>query len=96
MQSYQEFERQQAKEIMEQDHALMQLRGTPIFKEDPVRMEVFLKQIIPEPLVDKAYRLHQEQRKANKKVNLSFSKLAFSVKQQISQDKNGEDHGNVD
>lgn len=96
MQSYQEFERQQAKEIMEKDHALMQIRGTPIFKEDPMRMGVFLKQNIQEPLVDKAYRLHQEQRKTNKRVNMSFNRLAFSVKQQISQDKNGEDHGNVD
>ena len=96
MQSYQEFERQQAKEIMEKDQALRQLRGTPIFEEAPMRMGDLLIQNKPEPMIDKSYRLHQEQRKANKRVNLSFNMLAFAVKQQISEDKQGEKHGNVD
>ena len=95
MQSYQEFERQQAKEIMEQDKALARVCDHLEIKWDDVH-GVFNKQVIPEPLVDKSYRLHKEQRKANKKVNLSFNKLAFSVKQQISQDRKGEKHGNVD
>ena len=50
----------------------------------------------PEPAIDKSYRLHQEQRKANKKVNMSFNMLTFAVKQQISADKQGEKYGNVD
>ena len=50
----------------------------------------------PEPLIDKSYRLHQEQRKANKKVNMSFNMLTFAIKQQVSVDKQGEKHGNVD
>lgn len=97
MQSYQEFERQQAKEIMEHDWALTQLRGVSRVQEPPVSLEDFLNQNKPEePLVDKSYRLHQEQRKANKKVNLSFNRLAFSVKQQISADKKGEKYGIMD
>ena len=96
MKSYQEFERQQAKEMMEKDQALMRLRGTPLFEEAPMRLEDLLIQNKPEPMIDKSYRLHKEQRQMNKKVNLAFNRLAFSVKQQISQDKNGEDHGNVD
>ena len=95
MQSYQEFERQQAKEVMEKDQALARFRDHLEIKWDD-KDHVFSEQIIPEPLVDKSYRLHQEQRKANKKVNLSFNRLAFSVKQQISQDGKGENHGNVD
>ena len=71
MQSYEEFEEQQAKEVMEHDQALV-------------------------GMIDKSYRLHKEQRQVNKKVNLSFNRLAFAVKQQISQDKQGEKYGNVD
>ena len=96
MQSYQEFERQQAKEIMEKDQALTQLRGVSRVQEPPVSLEDFLVQNKPEPLIDKSYRLHQEQRKANKKVNMSFNMLTFAVKQQISVDKQREKHGNVD
>lgn len=96
MQSYEDFERKQAKEIMEQDQALMQLRGTPLFEEAPMRLEDFLVQNKPEPLIDKSYRLHQEQRKANKKVNMSFNMLAFAVKQQVSADKQGEKYGIMD
>ena len=96
MQSYQEFERQQAKEIMEKDQALTQLRGVSRVQEPPVSLEDFLNQNKPEPMIDKSYRLHQEQRKANKRVNLSFNMLTFAVKQQISTDKQGEKHGNVD
>ena len=88
MQSYREFERQQAKEIMEQDQALARFHG--------VGLEELMKQTLPEPLIDKSYRLHKEQRQLNKKVNLAFNRLAFSVKQQISQDRQGEKHGNVD
>lgn len=95
MQSYQEFERQQAKEIMEHDRALARFRDHLEINWDD-KDHVFSDQIIPEPLVDKSYRIHQEQRKANKKVNLSFNRLAFAVKQQISEDKQGEKHGNVD
>lgn len=96
MQSYKELERQQAKETLEKDPALARVRGTPLFEEAPMRLEDFLIQNKPEPVIDKSYRLHQEQRKANKKVNLSFNKLAFSVKQQISLDKQGEKHGIMD
>lgn len=96
MQSYQEFERQQAKEIMEKDPALTHLRDVSVIKEEHIALEDFLKQEKPEPLVDKAYRLHQKQRNTNKRVNLAFNRLAFSVKQQISQDRQGERHGNVD
>ena len=95
MQSYQEFERQQAKEMMEKDQALAPLRGMSCIQEDSVPLEDFLKKDKPEPLVDKAFKHHQRQRKVNKKVNLAFNRLAFSVKQQISQDKKGENHGNV-
>lgn len=96
MQSYQEFERQQAKEIMEKDPALMQLRGVSTLQEEPIALEDFLKQDKPESVVDKAYSIHQNQRKTNKRVNLAFNRLAFSVKQQISKDRQGEKHGNVD
>ena len=96
MQSYQEFERQQAKEIMEHDQALARFRDDLMVENEVLSLEELMKQTMPEPLVDKSYRLHKEQRKANKKVNLSFNRLAFSVKQQISVDKQGEKHGNVD
>lgn len=96
MQSYKEFERQEMQQLMKKDLALVKLQGTPIYEEAPMCLEDFLIQDKPEPVIDKSYRLHQEQRKANKKVNLSFNKLAFSVKQQISLDKQGEKHGNVD
>lgn len=96
MQSYTELERQEMQQLMKKDLALVKLQGTPIYEEAPMRLEDFLIQNKPEPVIDKSYRLHQEQRKANKKVNLSFNKLAFSVKQQISEDKQGEKHGNVD
>lgn len=76
MQSYQEFEHQQAREIMEKDLALTHLRDVSV--------------------VDRAYSIHQNQRKTNKRVNLAFNRLAFSVKQQISEDRQGERHGNVD
>ena len=88
MQSYQEAERQQAKEIMEQDRALARFHG--------ISLEELMKQTTPEPLIDKAYRLHKEQRQANMKVNLVFNHLAFAIKQQISEYKQGENHGNVD
>ena len=87
MQPYREIEREEAKEVMEQDLALAILWRNPIFEEAPMRLEDLLKQNKPEVLVDKTYRLHQEQRKVNKKVNLSFNRLAFSVKQQISVDR---------
>lgn len=86
MQSYREIELKQAKEVMEQDLAMVRFRG--------------LVQNKPEVAVDKSYRLHQEQRKANKKVNLSFNRLAFSVKKQISVDRKsdikGEKHGTME
>lgn len=96
MQSYQEFERQQAKEIMEKDPALARFRDDLMVENEVLSLEELMKQTLPEPLIDKSYRLHKEQRKANKKVNLSFNRLAFSVKQQITEDKQGEKHGNVD
>ena len=96
MQAYTELERQELQELMKKDLALVKLRGTPLFEEAPMRLEDFLIQNKPEPLIDKSYRLHQEQRKANKKVNMSFNMLTFAVKQQISEDKQGEKHGNVD
>ena len=96
MQSYQEFELQQAKEIMEKDPALTHLRDVSVTQEQPVPLEDFLKQDKPESVVDKAYSIHQRQRKTNKRVNLAFNLLAFSVKQQISEDRKGERHGNVD
>lgn len=96
MQAYTELERQELQELMKKDQALMKLRGTAIFEEAPMRLEDFLVQNKPEPLIDKSYRLHQEQRKANKRVNMSFNMLTFAVKQQISLDKQGEKHGNVD
>ena len=96
MQSYQEFERQQAKEIMEKDPALEHLRDVSVIQEVSVPLEDFLKQEKPEAVVDKAYSIHQNQRKTNKRVNLAFNRLAFSVKQQISEDRKGERHGNVD
>lgn len=96
MQSYQEFERQQAKEIMENDPALKHLRDVSVTQEQPIPLEDFLKQEKPEAVVDKAYSIHQRQRKTNKRVNLAFNRLGFSVKQQISEDRKGERHGNVD
>ena len=96
MQSYQEFERQQAKEVMEKDPALARFRDDLMVENEVLSLEELMKQTMPEPLIDKSYRLHQEQRKANKKVNLSFNRLAFSVKQQISVDKQGEKHGIMD
>ena len=96
MQSYTELERQQAKETMEKDPALAWFRGTPIFEEAPMRLEDFLVQNKPEPLIDKSYRLHREQRKANKKVNMSFNMLTFAIKQQVSADKQGEKYGIMD
>lgn len=96
MQSYTELERQELQQLMKKDQALMQLRGTPIFEDAPMRLEDFLIQNKPEPAIDKSYRLHQEQRNANKKVNMSFNMLAFAVKQQISVDKQGEKYGIVD
>ena len=96
MQSYTELERQELQELMKKDQALMNLRGTPLFEEAPMRLEDFLVQNKPEPLIDKSYRLHQEQRKANKRVNMSFNMLTFAIKQQVSVDKQGEKHGNVD
>mgnify|MGYP001548176595 CR=1 FL=1 len=96
MQSYQEFERKQAKEIMEHDRALARFREDTTVESEVLGLEDLMKQTMPEPLIDKAYRLHKEQRQMNKRVNLAFNRLAFAVKQQISQDKNGEDHGNVD
>ena len=96
MQSYQEFERQQAKEIMEKDTALVQLRGVSALQEEPIALEDFIKQCKPEAVVDKTYSIHQKQRNTNKRVNLAFNRLAFSVKQQISEDRQGEKHGNVD
>ena len=95
MQSYQEFERQQAKEIMEKDQALARFRDDFMAENEVLSLEELMNQTMPEPLIDKSYRLHKEQRKVNKKVNLAFNRLAFSVKQQISQDKKGENHGNV-
>ena len=95
MQSYQEFERQQAREIMEKDPALTHLRDVYVTQEQPIPLEDFLKQEKPEAVVDKAYSIHQNQRKKNKRVNLAFNRLAFSVKQQISEDRKGERHGNV-
>ena len=95
MQPYQEFERKQAKEIMEKDPALVRVCDCLEVKWDDVH-SVFNNQVIPEPLIDKSYRLHKEQRQLNKKVNLAFNRLAFAVKQQISEDKQGEKHGNVD
>ena len=96
MQSYQEFERQQAKEIMEKDPALTHLRDVSAIQEKPIPLEDFLKQDKSKSVVDRAYSIHQNQRKTNKKVNLAFNRLAFSVKQQISEDRQGERHGNVD
>lgn len=96
MQSYQEFERQQAREIMEKDPALKHLRDVSVTQEQPIPLEDFLKQEKPESVVDRAYSIHQNQRKTNKRVNLAFNRLAFSVKQQISEDRKGERHGNVD
>ena len=96
MQSYQEFERQQAKEVMEKDPALARFRDDLMVENEVLSLEELMKQTMPEPLIDKSYRLHQEQRKANKRVNLSFNMLTFAVKQQISEDKQGEKHGNVD
>lgn len=96
MQSYQEFERQRAKEIMEHDRALARFRDDLMVENEVLSLEELMKQTMPEPLIDKSYRLHKEQRKANKKVNLAFNRLAFSVKQQVSVDKQGEKHGNVD
>lgn len=96
MQSYQEFERQQAKEIMEKDLALKHLRDVSVTQEQPIPLEDFLKQEKPESVVDRAYSIHQNQRKTNKRVNLAFNRLTFSVKQQISEDRKGERHGNVD
>ena len=96
MQSYQEFERQQAKEIMEKDPALARFRDDLMVENEVLNLEELMKQTMPEPLIDKSYRLHKEQRQMNKKVNLAFNRLAFSVKQQISEDKQGEKHGNVD
>ena len=96
MQSYQEFERQQAKEIMEHDRALARFREDTMIESEVISLEELMKQALPEPLVDRAYRLHKEQRQLNKKANLVFNRLAFSVKQQISEDRKGERHGNVD
>ena len=96
MQSYQEFERQQAKEIMEHDRALARFRDDLMVENEVLSLEELMKQTMPEPLIDKSYRLHQEQRQMNKKVNLAFNRLAFAVKQQITEDKQGEKHGNVD
>ena len=96
MQSYREFERQQAKEIMEKDRVLARFREDTVIESEVISLEELMKQALPEPLVDRAYRLHQEQRKVNEKVNLSFNRLAFAVKQQISEDRKGERHGNVD
>ena len=87
MQSYEEFEKQQAKEVMAHDLAFSRFHG--------ISLEELMKQTTPEPLIDKAYRLHKEQRQANMKVNLAFNRLAFSVKQQISENRKGERHGNV-
>ena len=95
MQSYEDFERKQAKEIMKQDRALARVCDHLEIKWDDVH-GVFNNQVIPEPLIDKSYRLHQEQRKANKKVNMSFNMLAFAVKQQVSADKQGEKYGIMD
>ena len=96
MQAYQEFERKQVKEIMEKDPALTHLRGVSVIQEEPIALEDFLKQEKPELVVDTSYSIHQRQRKTNKRVNLAFNRLAFSVKQQISKDRQGEKHGNVD
>lgn len=96
MQSYEDFERKQAKEIMEQDRALARFREDLMVESEVISLEELMKQTMPESLIDKSYRLHQEQRKANKKVNMSFNMLAFAVKQQISVDKQGEKYGNVD
>lgn len=96
MQAYTELERQELQQLMKKDLALVKLCGTPLFEEAPMRLEDFLIQNKPEPLIDKSYRLHQEQRKANKKVNMSFNMLTFAIKQQVSVDKQGEKHGNVD
>ena len=96
MQSYQEFERHQAKEVMEHDRALARFREDLMVENEVLSLEDLMKQTMPEPLIDKSYRLHKEQRKANKRVNLSFNMLTFAVKQQISTDKQGEKHGNVD
>lgn len=95
MQIYTELERKQAKEIMQQDRALARVCDHLEIKWDDVQ-GVLNNQVIPEPLIDKSYRLHQEQRKANKKVNMSFNMLAFAVKQQISVDKQGEKYGTMD
>ena len=80
---------------MEKDPALARFRDHLEIKWDD-KDHVFSEQVIPEPLVHKSYRLHKEQRQMNKKVNLAFNRLAFAVKQQISEDKQGEKHGNVD
>lgn len=96
MQAYEDFERKQAKEIMEQDRALTRFREDLMVESEVISLEELMKQTKPEPLIDKSYRLHQEQRKANKKVNMSFNMLTFAVKQQISADKQGEKYGNMD
>ena len=80
MQSYQE--------IMKQDLALAK------FCDEFVKE--LTEQTQPEPLIDKAYQHHKKRRQLNKRVNLAFNRLAFSVKQQISEDRKGERHGNVD
>lgn len=96
MQTYEVLERKQAKEIMEHDRALARFRDDLMVENEVLSLEELMKQTMPEPLVDKSYRLHKEQRKANKKVNLSFNRLTFAIKQQVSVDKQGEKHGNVD
>ena len=82
MRSYREIELEEAKEVMEQDLALVRFHD--------------LGQNKPEAKVDKAYSTHRKQRKEGKKVNLSFNRLAFSVKQQISVDRKGEKHGTME
>ena len=96
MQSYQEFERQQAKEIMEHDQALARFRDDFMVENEVLSLEELMKQTIPEPLIDKSYRLHREQRKDNKRVNMSFNMLTFAIKQQVSMDKRGENNGTLD
>lgn len=96
MQSYEDLERKQAKEIMKQDWALACFREDLMVESEVISLEELMKQTIPEPLIDKSYRLHQEQRKDNKRVNMSFNMLTFAIKQQVSMDKRGENNGTLD
>lgn len=96
MQSYEDLERKQAKEIMKQDWALACFRENLMVESEVISLEELMKQTIPEPLIDKSYQLHQEQRKDNKRVNMSFNMLTFAIKQQISMDKRGENNGTLD